>query len=648
MGRGLKQGTVDWCGQVPVSRSYDDPYYSLEDGLAESRFVFLDGNDIQERFGRHTHLTIGETGFGTGLNFLATWQAWRQNGAEGRLTFISAEAHPMSRTDMAAAHAAFPEIETLAHALRAAWPPAAAGQHLRFFDDGKITLILLFGDAAASFRDLQATVDAWYLDGFAPAKNPDMWSEALFEQIARLSAPIATLATFTAAGFVRRGLAAQGFAMRKAPGFGRKRERLLGVFDAGTAPAAPAATAYVPTWAATSPAAEGSIAVIGGGIAGASVAAALSRRGRRVTQVHLAGHADTASKLPAAMLTPRFMLGDQPERRFFNAAFAHAVWHPALAGAFAAERGAQLLATSEAEAERQQRIADTYGWDSDWLQRSTASLTLPQAGTVDAAAVLDALCEGADRLEAAVQSLRRSGDRWQLLGPGDALLLETETVVIAAGVRTTALLEASGLVGGRGEAIHPQIKANAGQLEIVAAHALKDIPATTLAYGGYVTAAIGDSATPTRTVGSSFERLAAVPDGPLPAAPATRERILGQFAEATGGNLAPDTETTSWTGLRATVPDHLPYAGPVPDWLDLATVCAPLAADATAPLSRAPDIMPGLYCLSGLGSKGFQYGPLLGEYLAAMICGEANPLPLSLIAKLHPARSMVRHIVRGA
>lgn len=212
-----QQAELEWrAGAVPVSLQFDDPYFSLENGLAETEHVFLAGNDLPARFRDEFH--VGELGFGTGLNFLTTWAAWRACGAGGTLHFTSFEAFPMSPADMAAALAAFPALSGLATQLVNAMQK---GVGVCTFEDVHLTLIL--GDARQTVPSWGERADAWYLDGFSPAKNPELWGRDLLQAVAAHTAQGGTAATYTAAGFVRRGLQDAGFQVTRAPGFGRKR-----------------------------------------------------------------------------------------------------------------------------------------------------------------------------------------------------------------------------------------------------------------------------------------------------------------------------------------------------------------------------------------------------------------------------------------
>lgn len=643
----IKAGGVSWRHGVPVADAFDDPYYSLDDGLAESRFVFLQGTNAIARAKTRERLVIGETGFGTGLNFLATWQAWRDQNVSARLTFVSAEAFPLSCEDLSRAHAHFPELASLAGELRSVWPPSAAGFHPRHFDNGCVSLLLLFGSAEQAFAELDASVDAWYLDGFAPAKNPEMWTDNLFSQLARLSAPEATLATFTAAGFVRRGLEAHGFDIQKTPGFGRKRERLVGQYSDNSQPADGLnKTSSTRTWATVPKSETNRIAVIGGGIGGASTLYALKQRGLKPILIKSPEKNETASALPAAILAPRFMLDNQPERSFFNAAYAFAITHPVFADAFADIGGIVFPASNPEDRARFRSIHEEYGWSEDWMDIRGSNLFLPKGGTVDPKRVISSMTDGVEHITANIDRLERTGNRWILLDAKGQTVCETETVVLAAGIGTSGLLACSGLAGTLGGISFPDIRPNAGQVEIVETSALSGINGETLSFGGYVSASLANSAgNEFRTVGSTFEPLSEVPSD-LKTDKAARDKILRKLSDHTGVTLDQRTIHSSWAGLRATVADHLPFAGPIPDWDDLKKVCVPLGNDAKAALPRAPELHDGLYCLFGLGSKGFQYGPLLGDYIAAMICGEPSPIPVKMVEKLHPSRSFVRAIIR--
>uniref|UniRef100_UPI000558011D tRNA (5-methylaminomethyl-2-thiouridine)(34)-methyltransferase MnmD n=1 Tax=Erwinia oleae TaxID=796334 RepID=UPI000558011D len=328
----VEHAELNWNEQgTPVSRAFGDVYFFNENGPQETAHVFLGGNRLPARFSDHPRdlFITAETGFGTGLNFLMLWQCFdvfRQQQPEARLQrlhFISCEKFPLSPTDLARAHAHWPELADYAAALRAQWPSATPGCHRLLLDGGRVTLDLWLGDINAltdSFDDsLNQQVDAWFLDGFSPAKNPEMWMPDLFACMARLARQGCTIATFTAAGFVRRGLIDAGFSMEKRKGFGPKREMLGGVMT--RADATPPRT----PWYARPQAQCGEITLIGGGISSALLALALLRRGKKVTLYSAdAQPAAGASGNRQGALYPLLNHHDPALATFFPAAFTFA------------------------------------------------------------------------------------------------------------------------------------------------------------------------------------------------------------------------------------------------------------------------------------------------------------------------------------
>ncbi|MBM1221893.1 tRNA (5-methylaminomethyl-2-thiouridine)(34)-methyltransferase MnmD [Ponticoccus sp. SC2-23] len=212
-----QQSDIGWRdGDVPVSERFQDPYFSLENGLEETRYVFLSGNDLPARFA--PGFSIAELGFGTGLNFLTTWLAWEKADIDGSLRFTSFEAYPLAPSDMARALSAFPALDD-----RAARLVDAVAQGGGLVDLGPVILDLVIGDARETVPVWTGQADAWFLDGFAPARNPELWEPALLSQVFGHTRPGGTAATYTAAGAVRRALSEAGFEVWRGPGYGRKR-----------------------------------------------------------------------------------------------------------------------------------------------------------------------------------------------------------------------------------------------------------------------------------------------------------------------------------------------------------------------------------------------------------------------------------------
>ena len=258
---------LDWGREgTPSSTEYDDIYFSVDGGLEETKAVFLQGCGLPQAWKNKQVFTIGELGFGSGLNFLAAWELWTQTANPSQqLHFISIEAYPWTSEDLQKALTHWPTLEAYAAPLIEQWPGQVKGVHRLHFGNVHLTLFHMPIDEALSTMDAQ--IDAWFLDGFSPSKNPDMWSEDVFNALAKHSAPNAKLATFTVAGHVRRGLGNASFDVEKKPGFGRKRERL----EATLKDSKPLEI--------TTPYTDKPPVIIGGGIAGASIARAYQRRG---------------------------------------------------------------------------------------------------------------------------------------------------------------------------------------------------------------------------------------------------------------------------------------------------------------------------------------------------------------------------------
>lgn len=281
------------------------------------------------------------------------------------------------------------------------------------------------------------------------------------------------------------------------------------------------------------------------------------------------------------------------------------------------------------------------------MQLTEEGLLLCKGGTVDPNAVLKALTKNVNIIESGVTSIRYHENRWHVFGHSDQKIADFDCIVLAAGTATNQILTRSGL-GHENTGVHyPEIRPVIGQIELFDGSSMSEIDEQTLSYGGYVSASLlNDQQQAFRTVGSTFDPMESQNIGAPQVTPNATSRIMAAFKTATGSSTDDLEHLGSWAGLRGTVADHMPYAGPIPVWEDLVEVCQPLAKDAKSELARAPEVHPGLYCLTGLGSKGFQYAPILAEYIASLVTGEPSPLPAKLMAKLHPGRGLVRDIVR--
>jgi len=622
----LKSNDLEWRGGVPFAPSFGDFYYASRNSLAETEYVFLDGIAAPDIWLGRDHFIIGETGFGTGLNFLCTYKKWLESGAKGRLTFISAEKYPLSETALAKAHTLFPELKPFAQLLQAAWPPPSSGFHPRYFENGKIQLLLLFGDAATVFAELDAQVDAWFLDGFSPAKNQELWSDQLFGQIARLSKPRAKFATFTAAGFVRRRLEARGFKVQKTAGFGRKRERLIGqMADAHR----PTQHHTVPEWSALDVSKGGPTTIIGAGIAGRSLAGALKRRGVSAT-VFGSRQLPTASHVPAAILAPAFQAGPQPTTDFVTSSFAHACWLPAYGAAWANQGGTETFAVTTEEKTRFKRIHEALGWGSDWVDFTKKGLYFPRSGSLDTATALSEAFD-TDTIEyASIRKIEKTSAGWLL--SGDEFKHETARLVLATGAGTSGLLTGAGNIG---------FTARAGQIETMPTSS--GLPQHSVASSGYITAPISGM----HTLGSTFTEYSGdARQNPAATAAATAE-IIDKLKSEFDMDISSQALHEPWTGIRAATVDYMPVIGPVPEWDLAAKTFAPLSKNRKLTGLGSMEYQDGLFVFAGFGSKGFQQAPYAAEYLAAHLCGHPLPMARSVAAYLHPARNFIRRLIKS-
>lgn len=625
---------LDWSDPRSLkARGVGDVYYSAADGLAETRAVFLGGCDLPQRWAETWRFVVAELGFGSGLNLLALWDLWRRTRPAGAsLHFVSIEGLPLTAGEAARAHARWPELAPLAARLAPLWPPRVKGVHRRRIDEDGLVLTIAHLEAGEALDALEFTADAWFLDGFAPARNPEMWRAEVLAAVAARSAPGARAASFTVAGAVRRGLEEVGFAVAKKPGFAAKRERLEAVYRGGGDGCAR------PPHLARTHTRDGPVLVIGAGLAGAAAARAFTRRGLDVTVLE-AGPAPAggASGNPAGLVMPRLDLDDRPPARFLRAAYAHALTE--LPPSAFDPIGAVALALDGAEAARQARLLDAEALPGDMAAavagealiargaKAVSGVGFPQAGVARPGDVVAAWLGGAQlRCGAAVGALAREGDRWIARDAADAVLGEGAICVLAAGPGLARFAQTAFL----------EIRPSRGQITFAA------VPGPDLAYafGGYVAPVAG---------GVIFGATYAPHEGDAaPAAEAADDaRNLAAVAQVFP-ELARVLESAPLAGraaLRATTPDRLPYAGPVIDAEAFRAAAAHLA------FGRAPHGAPayhdGLYVLGGLGSRGLTLAPLLAEAVASEALGEPGALERGAAQALHPTRALARALKRG-
>lgn len=650
--KNLTNDDLQWKDGTPVSPQFDDVYFSKDDGMAETDFVFLKGVGLDHMLRAQTSktdcLTIAETGFGTGLNFLMTWQRFREINPCGRLLFISVEAYPLSEHALETAHAHFPALTELSQNLRSRWPAPSPGFHLRHFDQGRVSLLLLFGDIKEILPKLDVThcrgVDAWYLDGFAPSKNPDMWHDDVFKAMADKSAVGAKLATFTAAGFVRRGLQAQGFHMQKTDGFGRKRECLVGEFKGVdiNSPDPQGDETYLSkeddqTLQTHHQIPEKNekpqtVAVIGAGFAGAFTAYTLKKAGIDITVISTDDR-HMASKVPTAILAPRFQLDDSPAAEFFTSAYGYSLHHPAFKSAQYGKDGVFQHAKTKTDATRLTKLAAHLNWPKDWLSLEGNGISHPKSASFHSETLRENLLDDIPRITGNLQTLEQEDNLWALKDYNGQIIGRYDSVILCTGVETNSLEGLSAL----------NIRPNKGQV-ITVSDPEQLLPRQDQAYGGYLCA--GDMKTRPPVLGSTFEKNPDV-DAPLTASQTATDYILSQAAAYLDIDPSRLSVTDYFVGLRATTADHLPLCGPLPNFEQWRQALKPLAKDAKAAPNAPLEYQNGLYILSGLGSKGLQYAPLCAAYIASMVAETASPIPKAIQKNLCPGRFLKRQIIKG-
>ncbi len=717
---------LSWDEQgQPLSDSFADVYFSRDNGLAESRFIFLAHNHLPGRFQRlasSATFVIGETGFGTGLNFLACWQLWRQSAPpDARLHFLSVEKYPLARADLEQALRLWPELQPLSEQLLAHYPAVLnRGFHKLNFDAGRVNLTLIIDDAHSGFEQLlesthpaycqpRRPVDAWFLDGFAPAKNPDMWQPALFRLVGQLSWKGTTLATFTAAGAVRRGLQEQGFEVEKVPGFGRKREMLRATL---------AQTAARPSWSefphnsfnspyplawmvhsqtpqqrqqhppacpATNPAANlattptttpGQAVIVGGGLAGSHTAAALARRGWQVTLLERHPRlASEGSGNPQAALYAKLSHRSETLANFNLMALQFALrsyrpfWAASAGGATAiGDRcGVLQLADNDNSERLQAQLVRHFGVQDLFTPLSAAAastasgvplehsgLFFADAGWLDPVALCHELTRHPNiEVRTGVEVLALEpldGGNWRIqLGqnraPREDANSSPET---SPETSRESSLESNLVVLCTANAI--QGFSQTAELPVKPMRGQVSFLAASEASANLKTVLCGDGyMTPARTqlhcLGATF-----TPDNQdLALWPEEHQQNLATLARQLPA-LSQALQTSAVQGgraaLRCTTPDYLPMLGPAPRFAEYLEQFQLLRKNARANIPLRGPVWENLYVNVGHGSRGLAYTPLCAELLAARISAEPSAGGRDLETALHPARFWIRNLIR--
>ena len=622
----------DISGQKVYSNNYNDIYFQADIGMAEKQHVFLKGNNLPKNWQQHAHFTIAETGFGTGLNFLNTFKLWhKNNNGKQHLHYISCELHPFKRQQLQQILVAFPELEEYSKELLEKYPTILTyGFHRLHFQQYNLTLTLIFADCVTAFEQLQANVDAWFLDGFGPSKNPNMWSDRLFRVIANLSHINTSLATFTVARKIRDGLSAVGFSINKAPGFGQKREMLTAQMGKD------AVTKEKQPWAQTFKAKKAkTYAVIGAGIAGLSLADKLQQQGRKVVLFDRQRQPclETSGN-PQAMIMPALTLNDSPEARFYLTAFLYALryydkkyYHPV---------GVQQLAFSNKQKNWQNKLIERFDLPEQLLTKTEAGLFYPLAGWLDTQGHAQNMGQNLNYQQAEIIKIDRDKEQWHMQGL-DGAIYTTDVLILANGMNAKKLLNGYDLPITPKHGQISYFQANDSHKQIGAC------PHIQLAEG-YIT----PSWHGIQTLGATFDHI----DEPICYGAASTEKDHWQRNTSLWNGTDYEDYFKSLSshkaraGIRATTADHLPICGAIIKQSQFRLDYHDIHHGKHWKQYPLPQAVENLYVLTGLGSRGFTSAPLLAESLCNQILATPQVLSHELQKAINPNRFLFKELKR--
>ena len=625
---------------TPRSDIYDDIYHSAAGGVEEAKHVFLAGNDLPQRWQQRKRFVVLETGFGLGLNFLTTWAAWRADPQRSaRLHFISCELHPFTATDLAQLHQRWPQFAELSAELRAQWPVLTPGLHRLHLDHERVNLTLHFGDAREGLAQIVAKADAFYLDGFSPARNPALWSPKICHLLARLGAPGATLATWSVASTVRDHLRYAGFDTHRTPGFGDKQQMLRGRLLARRDGRVAAALGPDPV-ASPVPARPRHALIVGAGLAGCALSERLAARGWHIDLIDGADvPASGASGNLAGVLRPLPDIDDSRMSRLTRAGTLYGWRHIARLRAAGLRISADAcgvlhLARDQEQARKMQAVVEGLalpaahlrhvdateasaitgwkvpigGWffgDSGWVQPPS----LCAANLAHHAAHIHT------RFGRKVSRLEYDGSHWQAIDARGEIIARAPIIVLAAGVAVRDFITTELL---------PVVSAR-GQVSLLPATP-HSAPQVVVCRDGYVSPEVDGQ----RCVGATF----AVDDDDAALREADHAENLAKLDAMLPGMAAGLSPATldGRVGFRPASPDRLPMVGALPAQAALGH------ATTLADLPRQP----AAYVLSGYGARGLAWSEIAAELLASQLDGDPLPLERAVCDALDPARFLLR------
>ena len=612
----LQTAELDWeivdDIEIPISKQFGDVYFSKDNGLLETRHVFLNGNDLTERLSQlhdYQYFCVGETGFGTGLNILTLWQLWQQVRLDNHshLHVVSVEKFPLNKADLIRALNVWTELKPLAEKLIQQYPLPIAGCHRLSFPEERFSIDLWLGDAQDIFPTIPKTqtVNAWFLDGFAPSCNPDMWQANVLDHMVRLSDFGTTFASFSVAGIIKRGLKQHGIQISRPRGFGHKREMLKAIWldtsQTETQSQDSETTIAAPPKSETSK--QRKIAIIGAGIAGLSSAWAFAQRGHQVTIYEQNEPLSGASGNPLALLNPKLCPIEQAHEHLMTLSWQHALnFYPQ----FKAFRPIQVQQIALKNADELSGLVEQY--PENVLTANTTlecfpetefpSLTLHQAGAVSPHQLRDEILQHANiRIEKVKISRLESTDSQVTLWQDQQIIAITDHAIVCCAKQSAELIEN-----------YPVLKPIRGQVSWVENSQRPLALDQAYSYGGYCM----QLDTAQLILGASFYPNRDDAEVLTEDHVHNYELIHNVFPKYAQGLPSVDT----WQGrasVRAQSLDYLPLVGKIQNFGQI-------------------------YTFAGLGSKGFLFAPLCSEILAALILGELCPVPQSLLDKLNPQR----------
>ena len=648
----MQQANISWSENQPASQEFNDVYYSTEGGRAEKEYVFLQHNGLPQRWLSSQRFVIGETGFGTGLSFLVTADIWlKTSQPQACLYYFSVEKYPLCKSDLGRVLSAWPEYSELANRLLDSWPEPVQGFHSIEIIHNRVVLCLMLGDVMDMLPAMVTKVDAWYLDGFSPQRNPEMWSQNVLNCIAQNSHATTTFSTYTAAGDVHRGLIEAGFNVQKVNGFASKRNMLHGTLQrqqhrSDTAP-----------WFALTSCAHSAtrVAVIGAGLAGITTAWSLAQRGWQVDLYD--SHADVAqggSGNPAGVLLPRVAVKASSEAEFYASAFFMAlrnlaklkqqytdlVWSQSgVIQLLSSERLQKQYASAEPDSHYVCKLSAHDARNISGVSLNNESLFYPLAGWLDPRSLCDVLLHDAGervkrRFNTDITRLVQRDRSWLLFDKENHQLGDYPVVVLANAHQVKRFSQTAWLnvVAARGQITYLPITKKTQQLKCP------------ICYDGYVLPAVNGQ----HVIGASF--ITENDSSAIVTAEHTQnllhlQQYLPGFAadEVMNQNVALEGRAA----VRAVTPDRLPMVGAVPDFDYVQRNYSDLQRGKPASFYPAGRSMAGLYVNVGHGARGFTSTSLAAQLLAALITGDVLPVSLPVLHALHPARFYIRQSRKG-